>query len=174
VKLERRKYYAGIGSRETPDDILISMSNTGRVLEEMGYILRSGAAIGADQAFEKLVPKDRKEIFVAADADAASMAIAARLHPKWSACNDYARKLHARNAKIVLGSNLKSPVSFVVCWTPNGLVTGGTAMGIRIAQHYAIPVYNLANRDHHFEFWKRLNQERSFKKSFLSRYLCQQ
>jgi hypothetical protein len=174
LKPERRKYYAGIGSCETPEDVLISMTNIGRVLEEMQYILRSGAAIGADSAFEKLVPKDRKEIFVAADADAASMAIAARFHPNWSACNDYARKLHARNAKIVLGSNLKSPVSFVVCWTPGGELSGGIAMGIRIARHYAIPVYNLANRDHHFEFWKRLNQERSFKNSFLSRYVCPQ
>lgn len=171
MKPERRKYYAGIGSRETPDETLLSMTNIGRIMEEMGYILRSGAAIGADQAFEKLVPKERKEIFVAEDADAASMAIAARHHPNWSACNDYARKLHARNAKIVLGGNLKSPVSFVVCWTPGGELSGGTAMGIRIARHYAIPVYNLANRDHHFEFWKRLNQENSFKKPALSRYV---
>lgn len=40
--------------------------------------------------------------------------------------------------------NLDSPVDFVVCWTKNGELKGGTALGMRIAKHYNIPIYNLA------------------------------
>jgi hypothetical protein len=43
----------------------------------------------------------------------------------------------------MLGSDLKSPVNMVVCWTPRGEATGGTGQAIRMARHYGIPVYNL-------------------------------
>jgi hypothetical protein len=34
---------------------------------------------------------------------------------------------------------------FVVCWTPGGLLKGGTAQAMRIAHAYGIPVFNLAD-----------------------------
>lgn len=46
-----KKYYAGVGSRETPDDVLLLMIRLGRTLADMGYTLSSGDAIGADRAF---------------------------------------------------------------------------------------------------------------------------
>ncbi len=46
------KYYTGVGSRETPQEILDMMFKLGRKLADAGWILRSGAAKGADQAFE--------------------------------------------------------------------------------------------------------------------------
>lgn len=45
------KIYTGIGSRETPEDILLLMEIAGRVLCDRGWRLRSGGAIGADSAF---------------------------------------------------------------------------------------------------------------------------
>lgn len=45
-------YYAGVGSRETPQDILNTMYKIGKYLASKGYTLRSGGAIGADTAFE--------------------------------------------------------------------------------------------------------------------------
>lgn len=44
-------YYAGVGSRETPDDVLLLMIRLGRTLADLGYTLSSGDAIGADRAF---------------------------------------------------------------------------------------------------------------------------
>jgi hypothetical protein len=41
------KYYAGIGSRETPKDILDLISKIAIKLESLGYTLRSGGADGA-------------------------------------------------------------------------------------------------------------------------------
>jgi predicted Rossmann fold nucleotide-binding protein DprA/Smf involved in DNA uptake len=42
------KFYAGIGSRETPPDILEWMTSLAANLETMNYVLRSGGAQGAD------------------------------------------------------------------------------------------------------------------------------
>ncbi len=46
------KYYAGIGSRKTPPEMMSLMTDLAARLEEQGWILRSGGAIGADSAFQ--------------------------------------------------------------------------------------------------------------------------
>lgn len=46
------KFYTGVGSRETPSVVLDLMREAARKLAEKGMTLRSGAADGADQAFE--------------------------------------------------------------------------------------------------------------------------
>lgn len=45
-------YYTGVGSRETPDDILEVMQQLGKKLADNHWVLRTGGAKGADQAFE--------------------------------------------------------------------------------------------------------------------------
>lgn len=47
------KYYTGIGSRNTPESIQEIIVNIAYKLAGIGYTLRSGAAQGADSAFEK-------------------------------------------------------------------------------------------------------------------------
>lgn len=44
--------YAGIGSRSTPDDVIDKMHVLGEHFAHKGWLLRSGAADGADSAFE--------------------------------------------------------------------------------------------------------------------------
>jgi len=46
------KYYAGIGSRSTPAEVLGKMTSIAGKLCDLGYVLRSGGAPGADTAFE--------------------------------------------------------------------------------------------------------------------------
>lgn len=145
------KYYAGIGSRETPKDICDLMTKLATKLANTGWILRSGGAKGADQAFERGVSsRFEKEIFYANDATPEALELAEKYHPKWAACSDYTRRLHARNGLILLGRDLDFPVSFICCWTPDGKVTGGTGQSLRIAAdpEYNIPVHNLAIPDH--------------------------
>lgn len=62
-------YFAGIGSRQTPQEILSLMRKTGASLTEKGLILRSGGATGADSAFEAGCDSihAKKEIFYAKD-----------------------------------------------------------------------------------------------------------
>jgi hypothetical protein len=45
--------YAGIGSRKTPNNVINVMVSIGKYMASLGYVLRSGAAAGADAAFER-------------------------------------------------------------------------------------------------------------------------
>ena len=74
----------------------------------------------------------------------ACMDIAARLHPAWHRCSNAVRKLHARNAAVLLRRELDRPVDAVVAWSPDGAVVGGTGMALRIAAEHGVPVLNLA------------------------------
>ena len=135
------KYYSGIGSRKTPDDILNLMEKIAAKLSTHNWRLRSGGAAGADSAFER--GSAYTDTFYANSATSEAIELASSVHPNWSACNDYARQLHGRNMMIVLGPYLDTPSTFVVCWTPKGQAIGGTATGIKIAQQHNIPVRNL-------------------------------
>lgn len=156
---KKAKYYAGIGSRETPDNVLEVMIDIGRKLAEQGYILRSGGAEGADCAFEEGCDAagGDKEIFIPwrgfnnkqhapVKVSVAALKIAKELHPAWNKCNEWAQLLHGRNVYQVLGQNLKSPVEFVVCWTEKGKTVGGTSTAIRLAEKHGIVVYNLGHK----------------------------
>ena len=149
--------YAGIGSRDTPLEVLETMTSLAQVLGELGYILRSGGADGADAAF--YAGASKSEIFTPWRSynhwyDDATVVqgedyenYAAKFHPAWNKCSEGAKKLHARNVAIILGETGREPVDFVVCWTKDGGPTGGTGLGIRIAQHHNIPVFNLYYED---------------------------
>lgn len=160
-------FYAGIGSRTTPNDVLEDMETIGAMLASKGYILRSGGAGGADEAFESgcnSVDPKLKEIWIpwrsySKDEDRSRIfyktdwrdfhEIVSNYHPNWNACNDAVKSLHCRNLMIITGDfELSSEVidtkcGFVVCYTPKGSLVGGTAVGIRIAEDLGIPVYNL-------------------------------
>lgn len=155
-------FYAGIGSRETPKHILDDMASIAAFCACKNYTLRSGGAGGADIAFEDGCDSvsGNKQIFLpwrgfqgrtdsyAWPSDAA-LAMAAQFHPNWSACSRGARALHARNCFQILGADLDSPVSYVVCWTPGASGSGGTGQAIRIAKHNSIPVFDLGNQSEH-------------------------
>jgi predicted Rossmann fold nucleotide-binding protein DprA/Smf involved in DNA uptake len=136
-------FYAGIGSRIIPPDICDNITLLAGRLEKKGYTLRSGGAKGTDTAFAKgVVDSINKTIYRARDATEQGIAVASQYHPAWDNCNDYAQSLHGRNAMIILGYSLKTPVAFVVCWTLDES-RGGTALGLSIARKQNIPVFNV-------------------------------
>jgi len=45
----------------------------------------------------------------------------------------------------ILAADTDAPVDAVVAWTAGGALRGGTAMGIRIAHEFRIPVLNLGS-----------------------------
>lgn len=163
------KAYAGIGSRQTPHEILREMQWRGLGLMEAGYTLRTGGAEGADAAFLKgHTPgewAERAEVYLPwpgfgefpVDHEAVRLtmptelarSIAQRFHPSWRTLSRGARMLHARNVHQVLGADCQSPSKFVLCWTPDGAETsttaetGGTGQAIRIANAYLVPVVNM-------------------------------
>jgi hypothetical protein len=159
-------HYAGIGSRKTPASIMSVMSRLARALEGKGFTLRSGAAEGADAAFEAGVRSGRKEIYLPwpgfnrhtsalSKQHPKASEIARELHPVWDRLSQGAQKLHSRNVHQVLGADLKTPSKFVVAWTPDAAKsakevtasTGGTGMAIKIADRHGVPVFNLANEN---------------------------
>lgn len=168
-----KKFYCGIGSRETPDDICNNMSGLAEELWELGYTLRSGNAHGADQAFTtgcmndgqiwlpwkgfnqdfiNLYPDCEYRLVGYGEVDNEAWESVEKFHPNYhnmmkyedpERCSTFMNFM-ARNYRQVRG--LGEPDSeFVICWTPNGEEIGGTAQAIRIARHFNIPVYNMFN-----------------------------
>lgn len=153
--------YAGIGSRETPSNIIDMMYYIADYLSP-NWTLRSGYADGADMAFasEVMLRKGNFEMyipwsgfngaprndprFIVPDFTPELMALAEKFHPAWNKCSYGAKKLHARNGCQILGRDLKTPVNMVVCWTPGGKGGGGTGQAIRIAKSLDIPIFDLA------------------------------
>ena len=158
------KIYAGIGSRQTPDNVCDLMVKIASFHAKKGNKLRTGAADGADSAFihghyketreniEIYIPWDSFNGFYDRDENVysgccyKSKSIASEYHPRWETLPESVKMLMARNTYQVLGKNLRTPVDFVLCWTPfnrKGDPVGGTSQAIRIAKAYDIPVINL-------------------------------
>jgi len=159
--------YAGIGSRQTPPDIIKIMHDSAILLAKEGYVCNTGAALGADQAFAqgavigggvvdlKLPWSTYEEKWISSlrvmstnvittvltfdDKDAYNSVT--QLHPAAAALKQAVMKLHARNYLII------QPAKFVICWTPEGKEVGGTGQGIRIANMLGITIYNLGNAE---------------------------
>lgn len=148
------RFFTGVGSRQTPNEILDLMTCLAQRLGQQGWVLRSGGAQGADRAFER--GAGACEVYRASHATPQAIAVAKRFHPAWHRCGDFARKLHGRNAFQVLGRDLESPSRFLVCWTRDGATshaersirTGGTGTAISIASEFGVPVFNLQREDH--------------------------
>jgi hypothetical protein len=139
------KAYAGIGSRETPPDILSSMEGIAYWMAGKGWLLRYGGADGADKAFERGCDYSygEKEVLRPEDSTPEAEELASRFHPAWERCNGPARKLHGRNMMIVSGRKLIEPVQMVICWTKDGKASGGTGQPMRYSDHLKIPTFNL-------------------------------
>lgn len=164
------KYYAGIGSRETPKDVLEAFTKLAKYLENHGYTLRSGGAQGADQSFERGCTN--KEIYLpwygfennTSDlivSNPEAFEIAKKYHPNWNALKQGGQKLQARNCHQVLGFDLKTPSDFIICWTKEGKGSGGTGQALRIATDYNIPIFDFGKykdlditRDELMKFFK--------------------
>lgn len=145
------KLYAGIGSRETPDDILEEMKLIASKLANLDYTLRSGGALGADSAFELGCDYifGSKEIYYSKHATPKAIELALKFHPNPEALKrkgDYVLGLMGRNMQIISGLNLDKNVDFVVCWTKDGKASGGTGQAIRYVESLNIPIYNLFNQ----------------------------
>jgi hypothetical protein len=130
------------------------------------YTLRSGAAIGADTAFEAgaVLGGGDVEIYLPdvgyndhpaklVPVSAQAMAMARSVHPVFDELELWTQKLHARNCYQVLGANLNVPSEFTVCWTKDGCESmrtrnrssGGTATAIVLSEAHGVPVFNLRN-----------------------------
>jgi hypothetical protein len=159
--MQNGKYYAGIGSRETPREVCLYMTAIAKKLASLGYTCNSGGADGADSAFERGAVVNR-QIFLPWDGfnrrTVANMIkmhgegsylvpsfnpdLVRKYHPKPDALSDAGWKFMSRNSYQVLGKDLNTPVEFVLCWTKDGKASGGTGQSLRIAKDHGIPIFN--------------------------------
>ena len=153
-------HYAGIGSRQTPVEVLRFFRQMAGELAVAGWHMRTGGAQGADESFMRGTEEWQRSVIVPWAGFEKRSGTDVRLvreeyhqqlyewaeqcHPAWPRCSQGARKLHTRNAAVIRGEDNGSPVNAVVCWTPDGAVTGGTGLAIRLAQAAQIPVLNAA------------------------------
>ena len=164
--------YAGIGSRQTPPEVIAIMQKTAALLALDGYTCCTGACKGADQAFAngaaskggninlfipwpsyeqewiRTIPNCTVKTISPNDTDAYNSVH--RFHPAASKLKQSVMKLHARNYLIVDG------VDFIICWTPDGKINGGTGQALRIASEKNIPIYNLGNKKTLLKFKERI------------------
>lgn len=169
--------YAGIGSRQTPADIILIMQYSAQILARKKYTCCTGACQGADQAFGNgaINANGKLNLFVpwysyegewikkligdvnitAIDLNKDILAVQSvyEFHPAANKLKPSVMKLHARNYLIVDG------VDFIICWTPNGEITGGTGQALRIAAKQNITVYNLGNPETLENFKIKLREE---------------
>lgn len=163
------KFYAGIGSRQTPPEILELMTKIAVKLREQGWTLRSGHATGADWAFEQGA-RENSVIYLPWPSfgqkpykDDPGRPVLGRAMCNEELWKDYYRNvlghqnehsravtlLHGRNVAQVLGMKGGTPSSFVVCWTKEfmGKYEGGTGVACRLAKQHNIPIFNLYHKD---------------------------
>lgn len=127
------------------------MNSLAHELAEIGLILRSGGADGADTAFE-LYAGDKKEIYIPwknfnnrkgilVDFER-NYNIAKRVRPDIANYKSSVKKLYARNISQILGRANDEITKFVVCWTPEGKDVGGTGFAIEVARCYGVKIFN--------------------------------
>jgi hypothetical protein len=166
--------YAGVGSRETPQPTLELMEAIAKLLGKNGYILRSGGARGADDAFKNGSLKHK--LYLPSETHRGLTGINCLTLPKWAVAEQlaeeyvkgwsymdgFAKKLLTRNVFIMLGENLNSPVEFAVYWakiSPRGEIAGGTGMGIRLAKDNDILTFNLNDTEEQKSFFQYLESK---------------
>jgi hypothetical protein len=148
----------GIGSRETPQNILAEMQKIGVHCKRNKVFVRSGHADGADYAFEcgaqeycivyipwrtfnsQLTMFGKPVVVHYTDKIRETVY---KHHPRPDTLSFAVQKIMGRNAAQVLSEFLNVPSDYVVCWTKDGRDSGGTGQAIRIATANKIPVINM-------------------------------
>lgn len=168
------KYYSGVGSRDTPDEVMEIMEEIAFKLSQDEWILRSGGAKGADSAFELGARNSfspyTPSIYIpwngfnqrfedngcicfrslTEEIQRGATELASTIHPAWGNLSDGAKLLHARNMLQVLGNDLNTPSKFLICWAKvdkQGIPKGGTRSAWVLAKNNNIPCFNLIFED---------------------------
>lgn len=163
-----------IGSRDLPEDKGIIIDKLCKFLVNNNCKMRSGGAGGTDRrfqsnfeilggnkeiylpwnGFEKLYVDNRDFFLVKSDI---CRPYTLKYHPNPNALSKYALLLMDRNAHQVLGLNLDLPSDFIVAYTENAAIKGGTAQALRMAKDLNIPVVNVGHNLPYEAFEEQIN-----------------
>lgn len=181
-----QKFYTGIGSRETPKNILDMMIDIGSIMNKKGYILRSGHAAGADRAFEIGANSPESQIYLPWNYfgytkykdDPGCPVIGEAIVDKeqWLSnhkylCNlnirntqdaDSVKLLHGRNVAQVIGMNLEGNSEYIICYCKikYNRPQGGTASAYLLGNYLKIKVFNLYIEETKVKFEKWIQENK--------------
>lgn len=161
-------YYTGVGSRKTSPDDLELLQRVGERMAALGYTLRSGAAEGADMAFQQgacQVNQNLTEIWlpwgdfnsnsrlegnyqtVSEDQvkHAGKRFESLAILPQWKNMKNSVQMLHGRNYYQVVGVDGRpnSRVCIYAAPEKNGQVFGGTRSAVLLSRYLGIPTLNV-------------------------------
>ena len=170
-----KRVYCGVGSRETPTEVLFFIRSLATRLNANGFHLCSGGTLGADTAFANGHIISSITIYRPDHAigDKSAEVLFRSVHPfQHRFKKSYSVLLHSSSAYQVLGFDLNDPVEFVLCWTKlgseseaelksHGWIEGVTGTVIALASRHNIPVFNLKKEDalHRFYAFMRGNYQ---------------
>lgn len=133
-------------------------------LENRNYVIRSGGMKGVENIVEELARnievhlpwkgfdgKDSKFTFTTDEAKE----FAKRYHPAYDQAKPVIQTFCAKNVRLMLGKDLKSPTQMLIIWSEDGVEharertakTGLTGVAVSIATEIHIPVFNLQRPD---------------------------
>jgi len=156
--------YAGIGSRKITFQEKRNIITLAKHLSKLNFVLYSGHADGADQAFEKGADRDKAVIWLPWDGfnghvfakhytvgdDPKGIKSINKFHPAPHRLHKRSKQLMARNHFQIHGNPPEWPqVSFVICCADHDSkgVRGGTGQAVRMAKSLNIPVFNMRTDD---------------------------
>ncbi len=160
----RIRAYAALANSGVPEPIRFAMGQIAGALARRGYLLRTNG-IGSARAFTDAVPaslveeylpskgfrRSRSPLFEISDE---AMRIASEIHPLFWRLSEPAQRRIARDVTLLLGTTLHDPVSFLLCWTADGVegathaitrATGECGPALALAAARRIQIFNLAN-----------------------------
>lgn len=162
--MNRYKAYAGMGNRDIPPIVLEEMAAIAKALSDKGFVVRTNGSDVPGNIFEESSEKvemylpwknfnKKKSRYLKPTEDAYEMA--KRYSVVFDTLTDTIKALIACNSNVILGDNLRDPVLFLLCWSPDGVEhaknctarTGIVGQAIKIASSHQIPVFNLKNLD---------------------------
>ncbi len=152
------------GNESPPPAVLQALQRLVPEMEKRGYVIRSGGMKGMENAVEELARNleihlpwkgfDGKESKFTYTSDEAKE-FAKRYHPAWDQAKPVVQTFCAKNVRLMLGKDLKSPTQILIIWSEDGAEhvrertakTGLTGIAVALASELRIPTFNLQRPD---------------------------
>jgi hypothetical protein len=148
------------GSRDCPADVLEIVEKIAGFFAKKGWTLRTGGAIGCDEAgrigFVNAGKENNIELYLPWQGYNNHYNGILHTPENWKLASEYVghwdtlklnhKIFHARNIAMFMGPDNKSPSDLAVCWTPEGEKVGGSATGIAVCEKNNIKLFNLGDK----------------------------
>ena len=167
-----KRYYGGVGSRETPESVLNKFITIASSLEVNNFYASTGCADGADKAFRigcsepriytcrgsehGIDPQHYSNYFKTEYIVKELLGVT-----RYNNMSTFAKLAHRRNCYQILGDDLTTPVEFTLLYAkPNKSgdgVLGGTVTAYKLSKALGIPTFNFFYENAESQFQQYLD-----------------